>query len=76
MLPKPHSKKIFIILQTLSLLGALLSGCSGMEKSEQEKIREQNAKGEYIYRHQADVLYKVEAPQHRPREAYPWEKKD
>jgi len=69
MLPKSHSRKIFIILQTLSLL----SGCSGMEKSEQEKIREQNAKGEYIYRHHDEMLYQVEAPKHQTREPYPWE---
>jgi hypothetical protein len=72
---KPHCKKIFIIVQTLSL-GIFLGGCSGLEKSEQEKIREQNAKGEYIYRHQGDHLYQAEAPRHQPREPYPWEKKD
>lgn len=57
-------------------MGALLSGCSGMEKSEQDKIREQNAKGEYIYRHRDEVLYKAEAPKPQAREPYPWEKKD
>jgi hypothetical protein len=63
---KSHSKKIFIIL-------LLLPACSGLEKSEQEKLREQNAHGEYIYRRSDDHLYQTEAPQHRDRDPYPWE---
>lgn len=66
-----HSKKFFIILQ----LGFLFSlqGCSGLEKSEQDKLREKNAKGEYVYRNHNEVSYPVPTPRHRDREAYPWE---
>ncbi len=71
--PNSHSKKIFIILQ----LGFLFSlqGCSGLEKSEQDKLREKNAKGEYVYRNHDEVSYPVPSPRPRSREAYPWEAK-
>ena len=69
--PKSHFKKIFIILQ-LGFLFSLL-GCSGLEKSEQDKLREKNAKGEYVYRNHDEVSYPVPTPRHRDREAYPWE---
>ena len=68
---KSHSKKIFIILQTGFLF--FLMGCSGLEKSEQDKLRDSNAKGEYVYRHHDEVAYPVQTPRHRDREAYPWE---
>jgi hypothetical protein len=51
----------------------LLAGCSGLEKSEQEKIRRNNAKGELIYRHHNEVLYALQPPKQRKRESYPWE---
>lgn len=68
---KSYSKKIFIILQTGIVF--LLAGCSGLEKSEQEKLRDSNAKGEYVYRNHDEVAYPVPTPRHREREAYPWE---
>jgi len=71
---KPHSKKIFIILQTGILF--FLTGCTGLEKSEQDKLRDSNAKGEYVYRNHDEVAYPVPAPRHRDREAYPWETSD
>ena len=60
---------MFIILLCLFFLG----GCSGLEKSEKDKLREQNAKGEYIYRHENEVLYPIASPRPREREPYPWE---
>lgn len=71
LLSNSHSKKIFIILQTGILF--FLTGCSGLEKSEQEKLRENNAKGEYIYRNHNEVTYPIAAPRPHEREAYPWE---
>ena len=68
---KSHSKKIFIILQTGILF--FLTGCSGLEKSEREKLRDSNAKGEYVYRNHDEVAYPVPAPRPREREAYAWE---
>lgn len=68
---KSHIKKIFIILQTGFLI--FLTGCSGLEKSEQDKLRENNAKGEYVYRNHNEVAYPVTTPRPREREAYPWE---
>jgi hypothetical protein len=56
------------------ILQILLSGCSGLEESEQEKIRELNAHGEYIYRHHEELLYPTPAPKHRTRDPYAWEK--
>ena len=55
------------------LLLLLFSSCSGLEKTEKERIREQNAKGEYIYRKANEFFYQVEAPKPRVREPYPWE---
>lgn len=52
----------------------LFSGCSGLEQSEEEKLRRLNAKGEYIYRHSSEVLYPLKEPRHYVRDPYPWEK--
>ena len=68
---KSHSKKIFIILQIGFLF--FLLGCSGLEKSEKEKLRDRNAKGEYVYRNHQEVAYPVPPPRPRQREPYPWE---
>jgi hypothetical protein len=51
----------------------LLTGCSGMEQSEQEKLRRLNAQGEFIYRTHDEYHYVLETPEHRVRERYPWE---
>lgn len=45
-----------------------------MEQSEQEKLRRQNAKGEFIYRSHDEYRYALRPPKHRVREKYPWEK--
>jgi hypothetical protein len=50
-----------------------LSACSGMEQSEQEKLRRLNAKGEFILRAHDEQHYALETPAHRVRERYPWE---
>ncbi len=51
----------------------MLYSCSGLEQSEQEKIRRLNAKGEFIYRNHEDRLYAIPAPNRRTRGKYPWE---
>lgn len=58
---------------TLLLLAIVLSACSGLEQSHQEKVRELNAQKEAIYRSHADQHYVIDTPIHRLREAYPWE---
>jgi hypothetical protein len=68
-----HFKKISINLQKGFILTLLLSGCSGSEKSEEERLREQNAKGEYIYRNHNEHDYELKASRHRAREPFPWE---
>lgn len=50
-----------------------LTSCSGMEQSEQEKLRRQNAKGEFVHRQHDEYRYVLEIPEHRIRERYPWE---
>ena len=72
--PNLHFKKIFIILQTGFLF--FLMGCSGLEQSEQDKLREKNAKGEYVYRNYDEVSYPIPTPRPRDPESYPWEKTD
>src|SRR3989344_2655016 len=48
-------------------------GCSGMERTEREKIRQRNCKGEYIYRSQSDFFFPIAPPQLALRASYPWE---
>ena len=55
------------------LLLLFLSGCSGLEHSEQEKLRKANAKGEFILRHHDDFSYLIHPPKYRSRRKYPWE---
>ncbi len=50
-----------------------LTGCSGLEQSEQEKIRAQNAKGEFVFRHANERQFAYAPPQIRERQKYPWE---
>ena len=50
-----------------------LSGCSGLENSEKEKVRRRNCKGEYIYRSHNEYYYPISVPAHTPRAPYPWE---
>lgn len=60
----------------IPLLGLVfLLGCSGLEKSEQEKIRKVNAKVEEIYRLDEEKAFSIETPTQRVKEPYPWEKK-
>ena len=58
---------------TLLLISLTLFSCSGFERSEQEKIRRQNCKGEYIYRNQSDQFAPIASPDHLARSPYPWE---
>lgn len=52
----------------------LLSSCSGMEKSEKEKIRKLNEIKEPIYRLSSDQFAITGTQESRLRERYPWEK--
>lgn len=61
------------IIKVLSILIFLISGCFGVEQTEEEKMRRQNAKGEYILRYHHEYRFKVEAPKLRQRAPYPWE---
>ena len=44
-----------------------------MERTEREKIRQRNCKGEYIYRSQSDFFFPIAPPQLALRASYPWE---
>lgn len=59
------------ILRKVFLL--LLTGCSGLEQSEQENLRRNNAKGEFILRSSSDKQFAIDTPAHRIRKRYPWE---
>jgi len=58
----------------LTLLFFTLGGCSGIERSENEKIRRRNCKGEPIYRAHDEYSYAIQPPKHTPRALYPWER--
>lgn len=51
----------------------LVSGCSTSEESQDEKMRRINQKGEYVYRHNDEVLFTVSPPTKKAFEQYPWE---
>jgi hypothetical protein len=56
----------------LTLL-VLLSGCSGLEESEKERIRKMNATGEYIYRSHDEIYFAIPPLAKWERPLYPWE---
>ena len=55
------------------LISFLLFGCSGIEESQQEKIKQNNAVAERIYRKSSDKFYSIDPPKQQKREKYPWE---
>jgi len=57
------------------LLLLLLCGCSGLEKSAKEKIRQNNLVVDPILRRSADHHYAISEVSFHPREKYPWETK-
>jgi hypothetical protein len=65
-------KKIVYILANVASL-MMITGCSGLEESEKEKIRKLNAQGEYILRGEDEYSYQYMPPVHRVRDKYPWE---
>ncbi len=66
---------VTLLNRTIRICGliSILVSCSGFERSEQEKVRRRNSKGEYIYRAENDVFSPIAPPQHMPRSSYPWE---
>jgi hypothetical protein len=62
------------IFGTIRILGLIsIAGCSGLARSELEKVRRQNCTGESIYRAQNDVFCPIGTPEKTPHLAYPWE---
>ncbi|MBS3905286.1 MAG: DUF882 domain-containing protein [Simkania sp.] len=51
----------------------LFCRCSGIQHSEQDKLRQQNAKGEFIYRRSNEIVYEIPPIEPRIRDLYPWE---
>jgi len=47
--------------------------CSDLELSEKERVRREQAKGEFIERKKEDRAYPYKEPTLQKREAYPWE---
>lgn len=64
-------KKVFHILSFLVI--STLFSCSGLEKTEYDKLRRKNCKGEYITRRQQEYFSPIASPKLREREPYPWE---
>jgi len=57
----------------LIFLSVFLAGCSGLEKSEISKIRNQNAHSQQIYRKSDQYFYPISEPKLVKREPYSWE---
>ncbi|MES2345571.1 MAG: hypothetical protein V4494_06520 [Chlamydiota bacterium] len=62
-----------ILAKVLIATFLILFSCSGPQQSEQEKIRRQNAKGEFIFRKESERLYFTPSLNPHTREKYPWE---
>jgi hypothetical protein len=65
--------KIKIFITNIFFL-LFFSSCSGLEKSEQEKMRRHNAMGEFIYRKKTENFFSIQWPKQRENCSYPWEK--
>ena len=74
--PSPPGPPKIRTIFYLGIICLILAGCSRMERSEQERIRRLNCKGEPIYRACGESFYPIETPTHTPRSAYPWESED
>lgn len=66
--------RIFLFLFLTSMV--LQMGCSGLEKSERERMRNQNAVGEFIHRKHDEFFFVTSKPEKTKRENYSWEKGD
>lgn len=65
--------KVLNFLSQISFVSVCLSGCSGLEQSEQEKLRRMNTRGEFIHRTHDETYYTLQTPPQKKRELYPWE---
>lgn len=52
---------------------SLLMGCSGLEKGQQDTLRQSNAKASVVLRSHDEWQYVIEAPKEKPKPVYPWE---
>jgi len=68
----PQNRDYTAIVYILAM-ALILFGCSSIERSEEEKIRRRNCKGEYIHRKHDETFVSITPPAHTPRAAYPWE---
>jgi len=55
-------------------LTALLSACSGLQQSEEERVKKQNLKVERLQRSEREKLAELPRLEAQPRELYPWER--
>jgi hypothetical protein len=55
------------------LLLFLVYSCSSLEEPPEEKMRQLNQKGEYLYRHHDEYLLNIPLPQRKKNETYFWE---
>ncbi len=60
-------------IRWIGILLLILCSCSGLEQSEQDRLRKANAKGEFILRNQNEFSYLIHPPKYRERKKYPWE---
>ncbi len=58
----------------LAILFFFSAGCFGIERTENEKIRRRNCKGESIYRSHDEYTFAIHPPAQTLRDPYPWER--
>ena len=52
---------------------ASITSCGGLHRSESERIRKRNCKGEVIARNEQNISYLIQNPKHVKKTPYPWE---
>lgn len=62
-------------IAAFSLITLLFTNCSGLEKSEQKKVREHNLTLSRIHRHSEEKTFFTPSSTLKKREPYPWESK-
>lgn len=74
MYPIPVLEKMIIKRKNVVFILALgLWGCSGLEQSEQEKIKKMHALSEPILRYATEQFHPISFPEKKVRERYSWE---
>ena len=66
-------KRDYTAILYILAMALILFACSGIERSENDKVRRRNCKGEYIQRNHEENFCSIAPPLQGKRPAYPWD---